>query len=299
VFQHIPGREIVLSYLREARRVLTPGGVLCCQLRGRPPLESEMSLESETWTGCYFSGGEMAKFARDEKFPLVAISGLDTQYMWTTFRKPLAGASHRAHQCTVKAITAASGSGARVPARGRDAAVSLWIEEMPDDVSLADYAVWFNDYEQLGCYVSPVSDSGGCQLNCRLPNGLTPGEYTVELRMAGQAVPPGHRVSVLAAPPYAPRILTMTDGINLTSRNRVETGGAKVVMEDVADPANVSFTVGGRPAEYLQYECKDPITSTYEFAFHLQHKTPRGHQPLIVRVEGRELAPIDIEVVES
>ena len=56
VFQHIPDRDIVLNYLREAGRVLKPGGILRCQLRGTPPLASEMERESATWTGCHFSG---------------------------------------------------------------------------------------------------------------------------------------------------------------------------------------------------------------------------------------------------
>ena len=91
VFQHIPDAGVVLNYLREARRVLKPGGVLCCQLRGAPPLASEMTRAPATWTGCWFSGEQMAAFAREEDFPLVALSGLDTQYMWTTWVKAVPG----------------------------------------------------------------------------------------------------------------------------------------------------------------------------------------------------------------
>src|SRR5947209_8444558 len=36
VFQHIPGREVVFSYLREARRVLKTSGILRCQMNGLP-----------------------------------------------------------------------------------------------------------------------------------------------------------------------------------------------------------------------------------------------------------------------
>jgi SAM-dependent methyltransferase len=298
VFQHIPSREIVLNYLREAQRALKPGGVLCCQLRGTAPLASEMSRESETWTGCHFSAGEMAQFAREQAFPLVGISGLDTQYMWTTFRKPLtSGTPYQPERILVEAITAANAAEPRIPARGPDAAVSLWIGGMPESASLADCAVWFSDREQLGCYLSPVSESGGCQLNARLPDGMPAGEHEVQLRVGGEPVAAAFRVTVTAPPPRTPRVLSVTDGINLTSRFRVETGGAKVVMEDVDTPAEVSFLVAGRAPEFVQYECKDPITSTYEFAFHLAHKTPRGRQRLNVRVGSRELGPIDLEVV--
>src|SRR5271170_237865 len=88
VFQHIPSRDVVLGYLRESRRVLKPGGILCCQLRGTPPLKTEMERELETWTGCHFTRDEMLAFAREHDFHLVSLSGLETQYMWTTWRKP-------------------------------------------------------------------------------------------------------------------------------------------------------------------------------------------------------------------
>jgi SAM-dependent methyltransferase len=297
VFQHIPSREIVLNYLREARRVLKPGGVLCCQLRGTAPLASEMSRESETWTGCHFNAGEMAHFAREQAFPLVEISGLDTQYMWTTFRKPGLTPNMPA-RIRVKAVTAANGPEPRVPARGPDAAISLWIDGMPESASLADCAVWFGNREQLGCYLSPVAGSGGCQLNARLPGGLLPGDYEVQLRVCGEPMETSYGVTVMEPPPRKPRVLSVTDGINITSRYRVETGGAKVVIEDVDCPAEVSFLVAGRAPEFVQYECRDPITATYEFAFHLAHKTPRGRtQALNVRVDGREIGPIDLEVL--
>jgi SAM-dependent methyltransferase len=87
VFQHIPGRDIVLNYMREAQRVLKAGGILCCQMRGAPPIASQLGREPETWTGCWFSPDEVTAFAREQGFPLVAIWGIDTQYMWTVFRK--------------------------------------------------------------------------------------------------------------------------------------------------------------------------------------------------------------------
>ena len=297
VFQHIPDRAIVLNYLREAHRVLKPEGVLCCQLRGAKPLESELSRETETWTGCYFSADEMAAFSREHSFPLVALSGLETQYMWTTFRKTATAASPTSlEKCVVKAITGAASPEPRIPARGRDAAVSLWIEGMPDSANLANCLIEFGSREQLGCYISPVSESGGCQLNARLPDGLAPGEYEVRLRVGANLVPGSYRVSVMPPPPFAPRVLSVTDGINLRSPYRLETRSAKVVIEDVRDPESVAFTIAGLPPSFLQYERKDPITSSYDFSFHLAQKTPRGRHLFKVRIDGRELAPIEIDV---
>lgn len=298
VLQHIPDKEIVLRYLREAQRVLKPGGVLCCQIRGTAPPVSEMSTESGTWTGCFFHAGEIMEFAKEQRFSLVAISGLDTQYMWTTFRKPLADAApYLAEQMVVKDVTAASGPGSRIPNGGRDAAVSLWIDGMPDGASLADIDVWFGEQQQSGCYLSPVAESGGCQLNCRLPNGMAPGEYKVQMSVAGMRVEQASPITVVAAAPSIPRVVSVTDGINKASRYRLETDVAKVMMEDVLSPGGCSFTVAGSPVERLEYECRDTISNTWEFCFHLNPDTPSGRHWLVVSVAGKELDLIGLELL--
>jgi SAM-dependent methyltransferase len=298
VFQHIPSREIVLNYLREARRVLKPGGVLCCQIRGVAPPESEMRRETETWTGCYFDGAEIERFAREQSFPLVAISGLETQYMWTTFRTPLSGLQpYLSDRITVKAITAADGPEPHIPARGPGAAVSLWIDGMPESASLADCTIVFGKHEQTGCYLSPISDVGGCQLNARLPFEITPGEYEVRLKVGGESVASVHRITVVAPLAMTPRVVLVTDGINLTSRNLVESGGAKVFIANVARPAEVALTIAGKSPQYLNRRCEDPITSTWEFSFHLASKTPPGRHMLKVWADGCELPPIELEVM--
>jgi SAM-dependent methyltransferase len=222
VFQHIPDREIVLNYLRESRRVLKPGGVLRCQIRGTEPPPSEMVRESETWTGCFFSASEMARFAMDQSFPMVDLSGLNTQYMWATFRKPIIAApSFFPEPVTVKDVTAASGPGTCVPNRGRGAFVSLWIKGMPEQAGLEDFRVLFGEREQIGCYLSPVSESGACQVNVRLPDEMVPGEYCVQLKSESMTVEGAHPILVLASPVFTPRVLSVTDGINLSWANRV------------------------------------------------------------------------------
>jgi SAM-dependent methyltransferase len=299
VFQHIPLREIVLNYLREAQRVLKPSGVLCCQIRGTAPIASEIGRESDTWTGCFFNATEIAAFARAQAFPLVALSGLDTQYMWTTFQKHDSGpARYAAEQIVLKDVTAASGPEPTVPDRGPDAAVSLWLDGMPASASLADLSVLFGDYPQLGCYLSPVTESGGCQLNARLPVGLPPGDYKVQLKAGDRVLSVPRAIKVRPSPARAPRVVSVSDGINITSSHRVETGGAKVVLEDIANPEECSFAIAGKSVEFLQWECTDHITSTWQFNFHLARGTPKGRVHLRVNVGGHELEPVELDVVK-
>ena len=47
VFQHIPSRDVVMQYLREAKRVLKTGGLLRCQING---LDKTAKIY-DTWSG--------------------------------------------------------------------------------------------------------------------------------------------------------------------------------------------------------------------------------------------------------
>jgi SAM-dependent methyltransferase len=319
VFQHIPDAEVVLRYLGESRRVLKPGGVLCCQLRGAPPLASEMDREAATWTGCHFSGEDMAAFARASDFHLVALSGIDTQYMWTTWLKPVVGRAflpaaglpagrtgpkpgpqpERAaplFTTTLKAVTASNSGETRVPARGPDAVVSLWIDGLPKFCHLGNLDAAFHEICARGCYLSPITESGGCQMNVRLPDGLPPGPAPVTLCFEGRAIGDPKTIEVLAPPPRAPRVLSVSDGLNIESKNRIVMGGVKVTIEDVENPEEFSFTVDGLPALYEQFECKDPITSRYEFAFLVSPRTRLGERTLDVRKSGAGFASLAVEI---
>ena len=87
VFQHIPRRDPVFSYLTESRRVLKPGGILRFQVNGLP----ERTNHYTTWDGVHISAAEIAEFACAHDFQLLALEGVDTHYLWVTLRKQPSG----------------------------------------------------------------------------------------------------------------------------------------------------------------------------------------------------------------
>ena len=309
VFQHIPDRDVVLRYLREAGRVLKPGGILRCQLRGTPPLDSEMKRESSTWTGCHFSADEVAAFARKHHLQLVAISGLQTQYMWVTLRKPLVQQadpdfSHvilpDLSHVILKDVTAVGGGKHSVPQRGREAAVSLWIEGLPETSDLALLAAGFDGVLKQGCYMSPIGENGGCQIDVVLPRGVRTGSVPVTLHNhQGTLLAGPVPIDVTPGPPWEPKVVSVTDGINVQSKRRVETGGVKVTIQDLERPQEVSFLIDGRPVEYLQFECENPITFTYEFAFYPSRKVKNGERRLDISIAGRALAQVSLQLARQ
>ena len=86
VFQHVPSAEVIASNLREAWRLLKPGGVFKFQTSSITALDFE-EIEKDTWVGASFREGEIRRFARECVGQLICIYGGGTQYCWTTVRK--------------------------------------------------------------------------------------------------------------------------------------------------------------------------------------------------------------------
>lgn len=79
VFQHIPSKEIIESYVREAHRLLRPGGLFKFQVQGGPAFERP---EDDTWLGAAFSDEEAVEMALRCGFEPRYRHGAGTQYFW-------------------------------------------------------------------------------------------------------------------------------------------------------------------------------------------------------------------------
>ena len=84
VFQHIPSREVIASYVSEVNRVLKPGGLFKFQVQG---CSGTQPIPDDTWVGCAFSPEDARKLARESGFELRYEWGAGTQYYWLWFFK--------------------------------------------------------------------------------------------------------------------------------------------------------------------------------------------------------------------
>ncbi|MDX2032472.1 MAG: class I SAM-dependent methyltransferase [Blastocatellia bacterium] len=92
VFQHVPTPEIVRANIRDACRVLKPGGVFKFQVCGIDHPDYER-MRKDTWTGTPFSERELRAAARENGVRCLSLHGLGTQYCWAVFEKPIEGAA--------------------------------------------------------------------------------------------------------------------------------------------------------------------------------------------------------------
>jgi SAM-dependent methyltransferase len=82
VFQHIPEKVIIESYVREVHRVLVPGALFKFQVEGGPRLGL-----AGTWHGVSFSEPELRAMAARCGFEARYLEGAGTQYFWAWFFK--------------------------------------------------------------------------------------------------------------------------------------------------------------------------------------------------------------------
>ncbi len=298
VFQHVPSRDVVLEYCREAHRVMKPGAILRAQFNGLP-----VASGYDTWSGVRFTPEELIAFTREYDFQMLSLDGAGTQYMWTTWRKHTPGwraalrAADRPAASKIRRITHAETTEPLAPARGRYAAISIWIHHLPIDADLFDLEVLVSGQAARLTYIGPPDNSGLQQVNAVLPQLESTGLLPVEVRWFGQAIAPVAFLRVIPPGPQVPRIISATDGVNLSAGTRIETGTFKVVMEEVEDPASFNGDLDGQPVVGIESFCTDPLPRRFEFNFHVPAGMAPGPRALNMTLGRRRFPPVHVEVV--
>jgi SAM-dependent methyltransferase len=300
VFQHIPSRDVVLQYMREIRRVLKPGGIFHGQFNGLAH-----PGDANTWSGVVFSAGDIRAFTRDHGLQLLNLDGEHTQYMWTTWRQPQATPPVTENTAenlapVIRRITNAYTGEPLIPQRGRHAAVSLWINHLPSDCDLNNLEILADGSPGVPIYVGPADSEGLQQVNAWLPEGVRTGLVPVELRVSahhgGQPLCTPAIARIVPSGPFVPRIVSVTDGVNLVLKNATSTGLLKIQLEEVSSPDSVSAAVDDEPVARLDILRTDPRPPRHELNVELSKDLSPGPHTLEIRVGPRRLLPASIVV---
>jgi SAM-dependent methyltransferase len=303
VFQHIPTREVVYQYLNEIHRVMKAGGLARMQFNGLAATGYSGSGDGDTWSGARFSSSELLEFTAMRDFQMLALEGVGTQYMWTTWRKRDRGWFSAQQDATpeetvrIRRITNAHSSEPVAPSRGRFASISIWVENLPPEAGLHQLRVTIGDSLGTVTYIGPADRTGLQQVTVILPELEATGLLPVELRWLGTRIAPPAVLRVIPPGPSVPRLASVTDGVNLVSDRRIETRNVKLTLEEIVRPYEIEVSVGGRTVDGLEYFCIDPRPQKFELNFRLPEDVGPGRHELVVRIGRRKLAPVPLEVV--
>ncbi len=86
VFQHIPSRAVIETYVREVYRLLRPGGLFKFQVQGAHLLATP---PNDTWFGVAFSDEDAVQMALRCGFEPRYRHGAGDQYFWLWYFKPI------------------------------------------------------------------------------------------------------------------------------------------------------------------------------------------------------------------
>lgn len=224
-----------------------------------------------------------------------------TQYQWVTLRKRTAGwfaalekAASEA-RVQIRRVTNAHSSEPVAAARGRFAAVSLWVEDLPEDCDLNTLSVTVAGQPARGAYLGPPRH-GLVQFNIELPDGLASGLQPVEIHWLGRPLAPRIFLRVIPPPPPVPRVVEVSDGIDLLAGPRIRSRTVRVVLEEVEHPERFDATVGGHPIGEREITCADPRTPIHQISFALPGAVGPGQHELAIRIGDRRFPPVTLEV---
>ena len=271
--------------------MLKRGGIFRGQFNGLPH-----SSIPDTWSGVVFSAEEIREFARERGLQLLDLMGVDTQYMWTTWRKPPVSLPATPSTPSINRLTNSHSWEPVVPSRGRHAAVSIWMKNLPAECDLNTLEILIDGARSLLFYIGPPSVEGLQQVNAWLPEGVRTGLVPVEIFWKKTRLCELATVRIIPAGPIVPRIVAITDGVNLVHKNASTTGLLKIQLEEITSPESITATIAGQPVERLEFLCVDPRVPRYEVNLLLPKNLPTGRHLLEVQVGHRRLLPAEIEV---
>jgi len=84
VFQHIPSRDVIESYISEVNRLLRPGALFKFQVQGNTGMDEH---PDNSWLGKAFSAEEAGQLAESNGFEMRYQNGAGSQYYWLWFFK--------------------------------------------------------------------------------------------------------------------------------------------------------------------------------------------------------------------
>lgn len=285
LFPYIPSKELVVAFLREIHRVLRPAGLARLQFNGS--------------AGTGFSSHELLEFAHSHDFQVLALDGVSTQSMWTTWRKQPAGWSTGLEQqiaalgdtlpVRIHKITNAYSFEPVAPCRGRFAVISIRAENLPAEAGLNHLRVTIGNSQGTITAIGAVDRSGWQRIRVDLPELEATGLLPVQLFWLDRPLSEPATLRVIPPGPSIPRIVA--------APQRVENRKVALTLEEIARPFDIEVWIGGHPVEDVEKICTDPRPQRYQVNFRLPEDIGPGLHQIKLNIGRRKLPPVRVEVV--
>ncbi len=268
---------------------------------GSPPRRPVLEDEPNTWSGVSFRAEELAAFCAEHELQLLSFEGFDTQYLWMTARKGFSTAA-KAGPCRLAGAANTFTSDRLIPQAGRFASASLWVTDLPARADLNNLRVEIDGVSTAPSYIRRRPSAGSAQINVFLPPGTRTGAVPARLVSDGFPLTEPITLRVVPPAPLIPRLVSVTDGVNLLSGDSIENRSLKVSIEEAPfdDAAALERAFEARLNEYVlpveDVFLVDPLARRFEINLRIPDEVPGGPYNLFCRVGARRLPHVGLQL---
>jgi len=170
------------------------------------------------------------------------------------------------------------------------------MENLAEDADLNSLEVRVGGVPGFVTHVGHPEHDGLEQVNLLLPEGLRTGIHPVEAGLTDRRSIASSTVRLVPPGPPVPRVLSLTDGIDLLSGSRIVSGSGKATIEEVETPERLRVMVGDREALDTEFFCTDPRLPRYELNFRLPKGISRGPAPVRILLGARLIGQVWVDV---
>ncbi len=268
VFQHVPSTEIICANLRDAYRVLKPGGFMKFQTNSLTAFDFE-EIEKDTWLGASLPEGQIRCFAEDVDAQILSLSGAGSQHCWTILRKRIPHGDRRGVTSPLEIRFHGQTDHPtlkEIPLNGMNSSLTLLVAGLNREaVDCNSVCVDISGLEILPHYVGPVrqsllalvdslgieSASSLTRVDLSLPVGAPTGAAEVRVQLTDGETSPPVRVDFVSPQPVIPRIILIVNAVDGGEDVRVR-GSKSLVrlhvegLDETADRGNIRVQIGER-----------------------------------------------------
>jgi SAM-dependent methyltransferase len=282
VMQHLPHEAPFWRYLAESARVLKEGGVLLQQFNSL----AEDRDAPDTWAGIVVPVDRVLAACADLGLQVLALEGTGTQYTWlTATRRQGRALDHPpARLFEIRKVTGADAAKC-VTAGGPSGFAEIYVAQLPPEYcDLCRLAGQIAEVPIDVVRSSPLQADGLRQIVLRVPDQVPPGRQKIHLTWNGALLTHPFPVEVEPFRRGAARVLAVTDGIDLLSRERIVSGVMKLWINNLSEPALFRARIGGVAVRQIDFHCEDPVDQRYQVSLWLPDAAQRGRHSLEVAV---------------
>jgi ubiquinone/menaquinone biosynthesis C-methylase UbiE len=260
VFQHVPSKEVIASNIREAYRVVKPGGIVRVHTNG-VEAQSYAEAEKNTWAGATFTEGEIRQLARELGAQLISVYGANSMFCWTMMRKPKKTSRSTPKIPRIEFHGRADNAAIKtIPTGGDQAWLSLVVSRLDRELADANnLKITFGSEAVVPRYVGRMRPHFESELarqvslpldslvyiEAPIPPGIASGTARTRVLCTMSEVgtlSSAYEIELVEAQPSSPKIVTVRNGDDY--QTEIYTSGPKSSLRLFVEGLNESATAG-------------------------------------------------------